>query len=41
MQLALLINLEDHSLTRLDIGSNPIGDIGAAALGDMITDDEY
>ena len=36
-QLSLLINLEDHSLTRLDIGNNP--DIGAAALGDMITDD--
>ena len=29
----------NHSLTALDIGSNPIGDIGAAVLVDMIRDD--
>ena len=28
----------NHSLTRLEMGDNPIGDIGAAALGDMIRD---
>ena len=28
--------INNHSLTRLNISDNPIGDIGAAALGDMI-----
>ena len=28
----------NHSLTRLEMGDNPIGDIGAAAFGDMIRD---